>query len=355
MKSSHEPAAMNFRSLAQYLVPLAVAAQLAVLAWMAGEREWIFRTGQVVHLRTAPIDPRDLFRGDFVRLQYEINSVREEQRDPAAAASKRERPRHEVMYTRLQPAGEGLYEAIGTSTTRPAEGLFIRGRLADSWRLGWRGAGHTLVKYGIEQLFVEQGSGLAIEKRRGSRDALQVPMEVEVALSPSGTAVIRGYRWSRLGMKLEVLRAPARRQRNAPPPEGPLSPKLRVTLANTSETPLALVDSADHCSFDLVPVEWALATPQPPAAPGCDAIRATAAEVITLAPGQSHSVELDLAAPRWHVLKDGKPVEIGALPGLAQFRIEYRAPQASVLPAEAANIWRGRMASQAFNSNGIVD
>jgi len=339
---------------AKYLVLLAVLAQLLVLAWMAGEREWIFRTGQVVYLRTAPIDPRDLFRGDFVRLQYEINSVRAEHLDPALRTAPAERKRHEIMYTRLQPAGEGLYEATATTTTRPSEGVFIRGRTEDQWRMGWRGAGHTFVKYGIEQLFVEQGAGQAIEKRRGTRDELQVPMEVEVAIGPSGSAVIRGYRWSRLGMKLEMLRRPTPRRPNAPPPEGPLSPKVRVTLANASEAPISVVDFADHCAFHLVPVEWAPA-PQPPAAQTCNSAKPAAADVITLAPGQAHSVELDLSEPRWHVLKDGKAVEIGALQGLAQFRIEYRAPEPGVLPAEAKNVWNGRMASQSFNATGIID
>jgi uncharacterized membrane-anchored protein len=342
---------MNARAITKYMVPLAVAAQLVVLAWMAGEREWILRTGQVVHLRTAPIDPRDLFRGDFVRLHYEINNVRGENLDPPAAAAP-ERTRHQVMYTRLRPAGEGLYEAAGTSSARPTDGLFIRGRTEDSWRLGWRGAGHTLVKYGIEQLFVEQGTGRAIEERRGARGELQIPMEVEVAIGRSGTAVIRGYRWSQLGMRLEVVRRPEPRRPNAPPPEGPLSPKIRVTLANTSDAPLALMDFADHCVFHLLPVEW-MPTPRLPATQACNAARPTAADVITLAPGQAHSVELDLSEPRWHVLKDGKPVEIGALQGFSQFRIEYRTPQAP--PAEAKELWRGRLASQAFNANGIVD
>lgn len=338
--------------MSRLLLALAVAAQLLVLAWMAGEREWIFRTGQVVYLRTAPIDPRDLFRGDFVRLQYEINSVRREDLDATIAVPAAERRRHEVVYTRLRPAGEGLYEAAGTSARRPGDGLFLRGRTEDGWRMGWRGGNHFLVKYGIEQLFVEQGSGLAIEKRRGARDALQVPMEVEVALASSGTAVIRGYRWSRLGMKLEVLRRPAQRNRapNAPLPEGPLSPKLRLTLANVSDAPLSVADAGEHCAFHLVPVEWA-AQAHPMASPVCAGT--PEARVVALGPGQTYSVDLDLSEPRWHVLADGKPLEIGALPGFSQFRIEYRPPDAAA--AGDGTLWRSRMASQAFNASGAID
>jgi uncharacterized membrane-anchored protein len=346
---------MNRRTL--YVV-LAVVAQVLVLAWMAGEREWILRTGQVVYLRTAPIDPRDLFRGDFVRLQYEINSVHRE--GGAAKPGAAERPRHEVVYTRLKPAGEGLFEAAGTSSERPADGVFLRGRSEDQWRMGWRGGNHNYVKYGIEQLFVEQGRGKDIEKRRGSRDELQVPMEVEVAIGASGTGVIRGYRWSRLGMKLEMVRRPAPRDRNAPlaaaplGPPLPLSPRLSITLANTSEAPLAVVDPGAHCAFHLLPVEWA-AEAYPPASAACAEAPLTAASVITLAPGQTYSVDLELSAERWQVLSGGKPLEIGALPANAQFRIEYRAPEAGALPPEAREVWRGRMASQAFSASGVID
>lgn len=335
------------------LLILAVAAQPLVLLWMAGEREWIARTGQVVYLRTAPIDPRDLFRGDFVRLRYEINSVPTEDLDAALRVPAAQRRRHEVVYTRLRPAGEGLYEAAGTSAERPAEGPFLRGRTEDDWRMGWRSAGQVLVKYGIEQLYVEQGGGGAIEKRRGRRNELQVPMEVEIAVGAEGTAVIRGYRWSRLGMKLEVLRRPARRIPNAPPPEGPLSPRLRVTLANASDAPLSVADAGEHCAFRLVPVAWT-AKPYPPASPVCESSGA-AAQAIALAPGETYSAELDLSEPRWQVLADGNPAEIGALRGFAQFRIEYRTPEPAPAAAAGAPLWRGRMASQAFNASGAID
>jgi len=332
-------------------VLLAVAAQFAALAWMAGEREWIVRTGQVVYLRTAPIDPRDLFRGDFVALQYEINNVRAEDLAPALAGPEEKRRRHQVVYTRLRPAGEGLYEAAGTSASPPEAGLFLRGRTEDAWRMGWRGPAHFFVKYGIEQLFVEQGRGKAIEERRGVRNGLQVPMEVEVALASSGKAVIRGYRWSRIGMKLEVLRRPVPRVRNAPAPTGPLSPKLRLTLANASEAPVAIADAGEHCAFHLVPVAWAT-QPTPPVSPGCAGAPAEI-RTITLAPEESYSVELDLSEPRWQVLEGGQAVEIGALRALTQFRIEYRTPEGAAADDKA--LWRGRLASQSFNASGVVD
>lgn len=99
-------------------------------------------------------------------------------------------------------------------------------------------------------------------------------------------------------------------------------------------------------------VEWAT-TRHAPASRACagapDAVRTRA-----LAPGEGYSVELDLSDARWHVLDKDKPVEIGALTGFPQFRIEYRVPEAASAPAEAP-LWRGRMLTQAFNATGVLD
>ena len=51
------------------------ALQVVALAYMAAEREWVLRTGRTIYLRTAPIDPRDAMRGDYVRLSYQISRV----------------------------------------------------------------------------------------------------------------------------------------------------------------------------------------------------------------------------------------------------------------------------------------
>ena len=66
------PGDASMRAIA---ILLLIVFQIVVLAYMTGNREYILRYGQIVYLRTAPIDPRDLFRGDFVRLNYELTSV----------------------------------------------------------------------------------------------------------------------------------------------------------------------------------------------------------------------------------------------------------------------------------------
>ena len=38
-------------------------------------KEYTLRTGTEVMLKTVPIDPRDLFRGDYVTLNYEISTL----------------------------------------------------------------------------------------------------------------------------------------------------------------------------------------------------------------------------------------------------------------------------------------
>ena len=48
-----------------------VVLQLAALAWMIHDHEQVLERGAVYKFRTAPIDPRDPFRGEYVILNFE--------------------------------------------------------------------------------------------------------------------------------------------------------------------------------------------------------------------------------------------------------------------------------------------
>ena len=53
---------------------LAVA-QIGFLSWFIVARAAVLRDGREVVLKVEPIDPRDLLRGDYVWLRYEVSSV----------------------------------------------------------------------------------------------------------------------------------------------------------------------------------------------------------------------------------------------------------------------------------------
>ena len=52
-----------------------VLIQVALLAVMVIDRVQILRDGAEVTLQTRPVDPRDLLRGDYVVLRYDISEV----------------------------------------------------------------------------------------------------------------------------------------------------------------------------------------------------------------------------------------------------------------------------------------
>lgn len=61
------------RNKALLFVAVALA-QLVFPAWMIWSHERVLREGEVFRFRTAPIDPRDPFRGEYVQLEFEAES-----------------------------------------------------------------------------------------------------------------------------------------------------------------------------------------------------------------------------------------------------------------------------------------
>lgn len=176
----------------------AILAQVLILAWMAGQREWILRTAPRIWLRTAPLDPRDLFRGDYVTLRYDIAAIGAEKfgpalRDRIAAIRAEEKGSGEsgqelVIFTALRPGDGGVMTVAQADLAPPASGPFIKGRIR---KRAMRSEPLTGVAYGIDAFFVEQGRGRALEQAPEGKGRL----EMEVALGKDGTAMLTGYRW----------------------------------------------------------------------------------------------------------------------------------------------------------------
>jgi uncharacterized membrane-anchored protein len=79
---------MSNRNLMLIVFSVAVAAQLAVPAWMIAGRERTMREGKTFKFRTRPVDPVDAFRGRYVWLSLEPGSVKVQDADKWMANQK---------------------------------------------------------------------------------------------------------------------------------------------------------------------------------------------------------------------------------------------------------------------------
>ena len=48
---------------------------LVIIGGFVAYKEFTLKTGDEILLKTLPVDPRDLFRGDYVILRYEIGTI----------------------------------------------------------------------------------------------------------------------------------------------------------------------------------------------------------------------------------------------------------------------------------------
>jgi uncharacterized membrane-anchored protein len=171
---------------------LAILVLCGALLALVESRASILRNGTEVRLRTVPVDPRDLFRGDYVVLGYEIGTI-----DRDKLAGEKSFARGEAVFVRVQPAAEGFARVAGVARTRPAASAgetVLAGRVTATNACAVNEAGVVdcareraalRVVYGIESYFVPQGSGRAIERTERAR------IEVVAAVSASGEAAIK--------------------------------------------------------------------------------------------------------------------------------------------------------------------
>ena len=78
------------------------------------QRAAILRSGQEVRLEVVPVDPRALFRGDYVVLTYRIGTV-DVPKDVTTAFT-----RGQQVFVTLRPDANNKVKAVAISAERPA-------------------------------------------------------------------------------------------------------------------------------------------------------------------------------------------------------------------------------------------
>lgn len=150
---------LPFAALALALV------QIGFLSWIILARAAVLRDGREILLKVEPVDPRDLLRGDYVRLGYEISRV------PAAMVSNFPSGgdvEAGIIDVRLRKQSDGFWRATAarlgeTVAGEPgADEIDLQGQVFAAWNLD---AGSSLsVDYGIERFYLPEGEGKPIER-----------------------------------------------------------------------------------------------------------------------------------------------------------------------------------------------
>jgi uncharacterized membrane-anchored protein len=151
---------------------LALFLQLGILAYLGFFNMYVLAAGRPVILETVPVDPRDIFRGDYFALGYEIGSV---------ATSDQFRP-EETVFVTLQE-GTPHWSACCVSKQMPnlkSNQVALKARVQGYW-------GNRLhLHYGLEQYFAPEGK--AVLPMRKTPD-------VQIAVDQFGNSAIKKLIW----------------------------------------------------------------------------------------------------------------------------------------------------------------
>jgi uncharacterized membrane-anchored protein len=171
------------------LLALVAAAQTAALLKMVFDRETILKSGREIEMAVLPVDPRDLLRGDFVRLGYGLSPITmsDQSNGNSLAGVVRGRP----VYVTIHEGADKTWNATKLSAAYPAEvaasDAVLKGVVESRWDGAKLGEVNFMVKYGIESYFVPEGTGKPIEDSVREKKAIAV-----VAVAQDGTAAIKG-------------------------------------------------------------------------------------------------------------------------------------------------------------------
>jgi uncharacterized membrane-anchored protein len=162
-------------------------AQTGVLAGMVADRVRLLKTGREITLPIVPVDPRDFFRGEYVRLGYDISRV------PARLLDGPLPDANAAFYVTLERKPDGTWVPIKLSRIWAEESspdrIVLKAR-AMSGRLHPDTTSPNaayFVRYGIESYFVRQGEGPRLEAL--ARDK---KLAARIAVDRSGNAAIKG-------------------------------------------------------------------------------------------------------------------------------------------------------------------
>lgn len=150
-----------------------------ILGYMVVDRVRLIKGGQEIVLPIRPVDPRDLFKGDFVRLGFDISRVDRKLLPVDVVNAKRET----VVYVTIERDAADKWQPVAVATALSSKvapnQIVIQGR---SNRYV-----PEAIRYGLERYYLPEGTGGRIEDM-----ARKSQISAIVAVDAKGRAAIKG-------------------------------------------------------------------------------------------------------------------------------------------------------------------
>jgi len=136
-----------------FLFGAAALVQLAVPGWMILQHERVLQRGEVFRFRTAPVDPRDPFRGEYVMLNFDAETG--PWKDPAVEGDLG----NETTFALLETDTAGFALITQLLTDRPKQGSYLlveKGYLLNDTLV-------QMVSLPFDRFYLEEGDGAKTE------------------------------------------------------------------------------------------------------------------------------------------------------------------------------------------------
>jgi uncharacterized membrane-anchored protein len=170
------------KSRERQILLVTAAAQLLILLGMIALRALPLITGRTVLVRVVPVDPRDLFRGDYVILSYDFSRTPREGIEGLSAQEREDWRKLEgrsVYAPLVRDSVPGHWRAEKVTVVKPDTGPFLKGQMG---RYG-------SLEFGIEAYYVQEGTGRRFEQAIRDRR-----LSAELAVTSSGQAALKSLR-----------------------------------------------------------------------------------------------------------------------------------------------------------------
>ncbi len=162
---------------------VAFLVQAGLVGWLIADRALLLQNGHEVRLAVVPVDPRDLLRGDYIVLSYDISRV-----DNTQLAGDDAFAKGDAIYVTLAEAGDA-WKATAIAHAPPQGGTWIKGAVSQvrpTERTCDGSCKIYSVKYDIERFFLPEGTGRDLQKLGNDKR-----LSVDVALSADGRAALK--------------------------------------------------------------------------------------------------------------------------------------------------------------------